>query len=211
MLARFRDPDLRRQIIEEAEQAMNLRFGGPEGVLLLSANLELTAAIEEMKLDSPGEAVIRLLEESEHTIIARFGAESDLVEIMRHPTASISCDCGASTSERVHPRYYGTFPKVLGEYVREKAVMTLENAIYKMSGLPAKTIGLVDRGLIKPGMAADITVFNPRTITDRATYEEPTALSEGISYTIVNGQLAWDRGQATRLQAGRTIRRRSIN
>ena len=207
MLARFRDPALRAQIITEAEQAMRLRFGGHQGVYLMQSQRELTVAMQELELDSPGEAVIQLLEESGQGIIARFGLEEDLIEIMQHPTASIACDCGASTSERTHPRYWGSYPKVLGEYVREKQQLSLENAIYKMSGLPAKTIGMSDRGVIRPGMLADITVFDPETVIDHATYDNPTLLSDGIIHTLVNGQIAWSNGATTNIQSGRILRR----
>jgi len=207
MLARFRDPALRAQIITEAEQAMRLRFGGHQGVYLMQSQRELTVAMQQLELDSPGEAVIQLLEESGQGIIARFGLEEDLIEIMQHPTASIACDCGASTSERTHPRYWGSYPKVLGEYVREKQQLSLENAIYKMSGLPAKTIGMSDRGVIRPGMLADITVFDPETVIDHATYDNPTLLSDGIIHTLVNGQIAWSNGATTNIQSGRILRR----
>ena len=207
MLARFRDRELRTQIISETEQALELRFGGSQGIYLLQTQRELADAMQELELDSAGEAIIQLLEESSQYIIARFGIEADLVEIMQHPTASISCDCGASTSDRIHPRYWGTYPKVLGEFVREKQKLTLENAIYKMSGLPAKTIGMDDRGFIQTGMVADITVFNPDTVIDHATYDNPSQMSDGIIHTLVNGQLAWTNGKTTRLQAGRILQR----
>ncbi len=207
MLARFRDPELRAQIIREAEQALQLRFGGPTGVYLLQSQRELANAMEELELSSPGEAVIRLLEETRQGIIARFGHEDDLIDILQHPTASISCDCGASTSEKVHPRYWGSFPKILGEYVRDKQQLTLENAIYKMSGLPAKTIGMDDRGIIKPGMLADIVVFNSETIIDHATYDKPTLMSDGVIHTLVNGRVAWSNGAATGIQSGVILRR----
>jgi len=140
-------------------------------------------------------------------IIARFGAEVDLVAIMQHPTTSIACDCGASLSERLHPRGWGSYPRVLGEYVREKKVLSLQAAIHKMTALPARTIGMLDRGLLKPGMAADIAVFDAESIIDHATYQDPTAVSEGVVYTIVNGGIAWRNGAATGVQGGKTLAR----
>jgi N-acyl-D-aspartate/D-glutamate deacylase len=205
MLARFADPDLRARIVEEANEAMQLRFGGPEGVYLIQSQRELGDVMEELQIDSPAEAVIQILEEAGQGIIARFGLEDDLIEIMQHPTSSIACDCGASISDRIHPRFWGTYPKVLGEFVREKRVVTLENAIHKMSGLPAQTLGLRDRGLIKQSMAADLVVFDPETVIDHATCANPTLISEGIIHTIVNGRLAWQDGAATGVQAGRTL------
>ena len=211
MVTRFREPALRKQIIREAEEAMKLRFGGYEGIFLMDSQRELADAMQEFGIDSPGEAVIRLLEEKNQVIIARFGIESDLIAIMQHPTASIACDCGASLQERVHPRSWGSFPKVLGEFVREKKVLTLEEAIYKMSGLPAKTISMTDRGTLETGKAADLVVFNPTTVIDKATYAEPTLMSEGIVHTLVNGQFAWKDGEAAGIKAGKTLKRRSMN
>jgi len=207
MLARFGDPDQRAQIVAEAERAMQLRFGGPGGVYLLHSQRELSAAMQDLGLDSPGETVIRLLEESAQSIIARFGTEADLIAIMQHPTASIACDCGASTSDQIHPRYWGSYPKVLGEYVREKGALSLEQAVHKMTGLPARTIGMTDRGLLRPGAVADITVFDPATIIDHATYDNPGLMSEGIVYTLVNGAVAWRNGTATGAQSGQVLRR----
>jgi len=207
MLERFAQPDLRAQIIEEAERAMTLRFGGYESVYLLQSQRELADAMTEMGLDSPGEAVIRLLEESGQGIIASFGAEADLIEILQHPTASIACDCGASVSDRVHPRYWGSYPRVLGVYVREIQALSLEEAIYKMTGLPARIIGMNERGLIQPGMKADLTVFDPDQVIDHASYESPALMSEGIIHTIVNGEFAWRDSAATGVRAGRVLTR----
>lgn len=86
-------------------------------------------------------------------------------------------------------------------------MLSLEQAIHKMSGLPAQTIGMEDRGLLKVGMAADMTIFDPSTIIDQATYQEPTLPSEGIIHTIVNGQFAWQNGAATGAKAGKTLKR----
>ncbi len=207
MLERFQDSGLRNQIIAEAEQAMDLRWGGPSGVLV-GGQRELTDIMDELDTDSHGEAVIRVLEEADTGVILRFGSEEDLIAIMQHPTVSIACDCDAIPVDSInHPRYWGTFPKVLGEYVREKGVLTLDEAIYKMTGLPAKTIGIKDRGLLKPGMAADITVFDPETIIDHATFENPTAMSEGIIHVILNGEFAFTDGSVTGVQAGEVLKR----
>ena len=207
MLQRFRDGELRQQIIEEAEQAMDLRWGGPTGVLV-GGQRELTDIMDVLGTDSHGEAVIRVLEEADTRVILRFGSEEDLIAIMQHPTVSIACDCDAIPEDSInHPRYWGTFPKVLGEYVREKGALTLEEAVYKMTGLPAKTIGIKDRGLLKPGMAADITVFDPATIIDHATFENPTARPDGIVHVILNGEFAFTDGSVTGVQAGEVLKR----
>lgn len=207
MLERFRDSELRASIIEEAEASMDLRWGGPSGVFV-GGQQELTDIMNDLETDSHGEAVIRILEESDNGVILRFGSEEDLIKIMQHPSVSIACDCDAAQEgEPVHPRYWGTFPKVLGEYVREKGALSLENAIYKMTGLPAKTIGIEDRGLLKPGMAADITVFDPAIIIDHATFDAPTAKPEGIEYVVINGEMAFSNGVVTGVQAGEVLSR----
>ena len=208
MLQRFQDPELRSRIIAEAEQAMNLRWGGASGVYIFGSQQELTDVMTELGTDSAGEAVIRILEEADNGVILRFGSEEDLIEILQHPTVSIACDCDSvPEGARVHPRYWGTFPKVLGEYVREKQALSLENAVYKMTGLPAATIGLEDRGRTKPGLAADLTVFDPATVIDNATYENPTAKPDGIVYVLVNGEFAYSNGVASGIQAGRVLSR----
>ena len=109
----------------------------------------------------------------------------------------MACDCGASTATRVHPRFYGSYPRVLGRYVREQKIMTWEQAIRKSSWLPAATIGMTDRGLLAIGMAADIAVFDPNTVIDRATYESPALPSEGVRFVLVNGAVALKDGVPT--------------
>jgi N-acyl-D-aspartate/D-glutamate deacylase len=208
MLERFKDPQLRARIVRETEQAMNARFGGPSGVYLPRTGQELVDIMREQQV-SAGEAVIRILEEGNTTAILRFGAESDLVKILRHPTTSIACDCGATTDTRQHPRAFGTFPRVLGRYVREQKVLTWEDAIRKMTALPANTIGIVDRGYLAPGMAADIAVFDPDAVVDHATYQDPGKLSEGIKYVLVNGRIALADGKPTGAQGGHMLLRSS--
>ena len=111
--------------------------------------------------------------------------------------------------EAAHPRAYGTFPRVLGRYVREQQVLTWEDAVRKMTGLPAATVGLVDRGLLAAGMAADVVMFDPVSVIDHATFEAPTLQSEGIRAVVVNGQLALRDGRPTGLRAGQALRRTS--
>jgi N-acyl-D-aspartate/D-glutamate deacylase len=107
----------------------------------------------------------------------------------------------------VHPRYYGTFPRVLARYVREEGLLALEAAVRKMTSLPAERFGLEGRGRIEPGACADIVVFDPERVTDRATFEAPHAFAEGIDLVVVNGSVAWDGKPGVR--AGRSLRRAS--
>lgn len=206
MLKRFADPALRARIVAEAETAMRARFGGPEGISLPSLKQELTDVMRARGVGA-GEAVVRLLEEGSPGIIARFGSEADLVKILQFPATSVACDCGAVVGNSAHPRYHGTFPRVLGRYVREQGALTWEDAVRKMSGLPAATIGLVDRGRLAPGMAADVVVFDPATVLDHATFAEPMRPSVGIRHVLVNGRLALRDGAPTGQRAGRPLRR----
>jgi len=207
MLKRFADPAQRERIISESEQAMAARFGGPQGVYLPRTQQELTAVMKDMNAGA-GETIVRLLEAAgDPGAILRFGSEADLVKILQHPATSMACDCGASTATRVHPRFHGSYPRVLGRYVREQQIMSWEEAVRKSSALPAATIGLIDRGLIALGMAADLVAFDPATVIDRATYEQPTLTSEGIRHVLVNGKAALTNGTATGAQGGRALLR----
>lgn len=135
--------------------------------------------------------------------------EEDVVRIMQHPFTMHASD-GSLEKFGVahpHPRSYGTFPRVLGYYVREKKVLPLEEAVRKMTSLPASRLGLANRGVIKPGNAADIVVFNPSTIIDKATFERPHQYPEGIPYVIVNGVVTVDGGKMTPNRGGKVVRK----
>ncbi len=207
MLKRFADPVLRARIIKEAEEAIAARFGGPESIYLPRTQQELTAVMKEMNAGA-GETILRILERgNDPGAIIHFGIEEDLIKILQHPSTSMACDCGATTQTRMHPRFYGSFPRVLGRYVREQKIMSWEQAIRKSTWLPAATIGMSDRGLIALGMAADIVVFDPNTIIDRATYDDPALPSEGVKHVFVNGTLALKDGVATGNKSGRALLR----
>ena len=205
MLKRIADPATRAKVIAEAERAMTARFGGPQGVFLPRTGQELTAVMKEMNAGA-GETVLRILEQGDPGAILRFGSEEDLIDILKDPVTSMACDCGATVATRgMHPRFFGSYPRVLGRYVREQKIMTWEQAIRKSTWLPAATIGMTGRGLIAPGMAADVAVFNPATVIDRATYENPGVRSEGIEFVIVNGVVALDRGEPTGARSGKAL------
>jgi N-acyl-D-amino-acid deacylase len=132
--------------------------------------------------------------------------EQDMREILRHRCCMVGSD-GLPHDSLPHPRLWGTFPRVLGHYARELKVISLEMAVHKMTGLSAVTFSLTDRGLVAAGMKADITVFNPETVIDRATYDAPTQLAEGIVHVFVNGALAWTQNAATPGRSGRFLTR----
>ena len=132
---------------------------------------------------------------------------------MKQPWVSVGQDAGAVSpdstgkwGERGHPRGFGTFPRILGRYVRQDSVITLEFAIRKMTSLAAQRVGINDRGLLKPGMFADITVFDPAAIIDNATFKQPQQLSTGVTHVMVNGQLVVDAGKVTPALPGRALR-----
>lgn len=140
-------------------------------------------------------------------------SEDALRYAMKQPWVSVGQDAGARSpdstgkwGERGHPRGFGTFPRILGRYVRQDSVIALEFAIRKMTSLAAQRVGLSDRGLLKPGMYADITVFDPSTIIDNATFEQPSQLATGVSYVFVNGVPVVDGGQVTAALPGRALR-----
>ncbi len=136
--------------------------------------------------------------------------ERDVERIMKHPMTMFGSD-GRLTQPgegHPHPRWYGSFPRILGQYVREKEVLRLEEAIHKMTGMPAERLGIRDRGRIQVGMKADLVVFNPETIRDRATFEDPHQYSIGVEYVFVNGKPIVTPGGLTNYRTGEVIRHR---
>jgi dihydroorotase/N-acyl-D-amino-acid deacylase len=134
-------------------------------------------------------------------------SERDLVRILRHPATMVASDGEVPTFGRAnpHPRSYGTFARVLGVYVREKKVLSLEEAIRKMSAFPAARLGFSDRGVLRVGMKADMAVFDPATVRDLATFDKPHQYAEGFSHVIVNGQVIVENGQMTDARPGRVL------
>jgi len=134
--------------------------------------------------------------------------KEDVKNIMKHPQTMIASDgrLVRPGDGHPHPRWYGTFPRILGHYVRENKILSLSEAIYKMTLLPAKTIGLANRGILKEGMKADITIFDSKTIIDKATFKKPHQYSEGIYYVIVNGKLAIYDKEFLNIKAGEVLR-----
>jgi N-acyl-D-aspartate/D-glutamate deacylase len=138
-------------------------------------------------------------------------SEADMQLIMQQPWTSIGSDGSAVNPDgptgrsHPHPRYYGTFPRVLGRYVRELKTITLPEAVKKMTSMNADKIGIKDRGRLKESVFADVTIFDPDRVSDRATFENPHQFPVGIEYVIVNGQLTIDKGQHTGALAGQVI------
>ena len=139
-------------------------------------------------------------------------SEADVAAAVASPWVGVGSDLGAVAPDgplnmrRVHPRAYGTFPRILGHYVREEHALTLETAIRKMTAVAASRMGLHQRGLLEEGYFADVTVFDPATVADRATFEDPHQPSVGIRYVMVNGRLTMDDGHLTGERPGRALR-----
>jgi len=149
-----------------------------------------------------------LMEEQLNVVVIIFHThrtEEDVCRLMRHPLQIVGSD-SILVGGYPHPRGYGTFPRCLGRYVRDMGLLTMEEAIRKMTYLPARRFGLIDRGLLKPGLAADIVVFDPETIADKATYEHPRQFPMGIEYVLVNGELVVDDGHHTGRTPGRALK-----
>ncbi len=224
ILKQLRDETFRGKVLAAIVSSIeNDRGGGdPANVVLAAcawdpslAGKSLAQVLRDrgrpVTIPRAAELVVEIVEKGGCSAIYHAINEEDLVRIMQHPATMIASDAapGIPTFGKAvpHPRAYGTFARVLGLYVREKHVLTLEQAVRKMSSFPAQRIGMRDRGLIRPGLKADVVVFNPATIIDRATFEKPHQYAEGVSAVIVNGQVALKGGQMTGNRAGRIVRR----
>lgn len=228
MLSRLRDMRIRQQLKKEIPadskdwENIYLGSGGASGVLIGSVvkpELEalqgkrLSQIAEEQNKD-PLDALMDLIlaDHGQTGAIYFMMNEADLRAAMKSPFVSFCTDSGARAVDgplsraKSHPRGWGSYPRILGRYVRTEHQLTLEQAVHKMTGMPAKRVGLSERGLLRNGMFADITIFDPRQVIDRATFEAPNQYPEGIKYVIVNGQISVDDGKRTPALAGRPLR-----
>lgn len=217
MVARLRDSTVRTRLRDERGEWGSRR---PETVLLDAVRTDSLKKYQGLRLDSigtlrgqePYEAAFDILATDPGAGAIYFSmSEDDLRTALRQPWISIGQDAGArqldTTGEgRGHPRAFGTFPRILGRYVREDSVLALEDAIRKMTSLAAQRVGLDARGVLKRGMYADITIFDPATVADRATFERPHQLAAGVRHVIVNGTLVVEGGTPTGARPGRALR-----
>jgi N-acyl-D-aspartate/D-glutamate deacylase len=151
---------------------------------------------------TPIQLYIEMVRDGDAEIIGKSMVEDDIRQFYQWPWTMVSSDGGIGMR---HPRAAGTFPKVLGRYVRDLKWLTLEEAIRKMTLLPARRLGLSDRGTLRRGNIADLVLFNPDTVMDRSTYQEPERLPDGIEYVWVNGILVWEKGKHTGARPGRIL------
>jgi N-acyl-D-amino-acid deacylase len=227
MVARLKDPSTRARIRKDMETDSSgwdnewLEVPGPEAILvsvvqnpkLLPLQGKTIAQIAKTQNKDPIETVFDLLIDDPGMSVAVFGmSEQDVAYALKQPWVSIDNDSQGTAPEGVlgkehpHPRAYGTFPRILRKYVREEKLLTLEDAIRKFSALPAQRMRLTDRGVLKQGMWADIAIFDPMTVRDVATFEDPNQLSVGMEYVLVNGVPVIEKGKMTNALPGRVLR-----
>ena len=229
LLEWIKDPKQRERIKKEIREGLPgwynhyTAVGGDWGRMLVSGNNSYAGLTMDrvMSLRTQGKENVDLLDELLDLLLEQDGSvptvfahhtEEDMRLALRQPWCSIGSDgsayavSGPLKRGNPHPRNFGTFPRVLGIYVREQRLLTLEDAVRKMTSLNAAKIGLVDRGTLRVGAFADITLFDPARVIDRSTYTEPFQYPEGIEYVLVNGQLVLDRGTHTGARPGKALR-----
>ena len=228
LIERLKDPATRARIRKDLLTPSNTwdnewqEIPGPEAILigivqnpkLLPLQGKNLAEVAKLWSKGPMDALFDLLiEDNAFTGVAVFGmSEPDVVLALRQPWVSIDNDSSGASPEGLlgqehpHPRGYGTFPRILRKYVREEKKLTLEGAIRKFSALPAQRLRLTDRGVLKTGMWADVVVFDPATIHDVATFENPNQLAQGMEYVLVNGEPVIDEGKMTGKLPGKVLR-----
>jgi N-acyl-D-aspartate/D-glutamate deacylase len=228
LLERLRDPAARRRMHDEVLHGLPNWYnhylatgGGWSGMLLVSLQNERNKPFQGKRMSDliaarggdPVDALFDVLVEEGGSVPTVFfhHSEPDMQLVLKQPWTSIGSDGSAVNPEgptgrsHPHPRYYGTFPRVLGRYARDLKVITLPDAVRKMTSLNADKIGLKDRGRLKEGGWADVTVFNSATVIDKATFENPHQFPVGIEYVIVNGVVTVERGRHTGALAGRVL------
>jgi dihydroorotase/N-acyl-D-amino-acid deacylase len=228
-LGRLKDPATRERIKKDMDDANattweNQWYGanGGDGVMLSSVlnndlrkyeGMTLTQIGKAMGKD-PRDAVIDLViaDRGESSVITAIMSEDDVRNALKHPLVGVGTDSAAKAEDgrlsesKSHPRAWGSFPRILGRYVREERLLTLEEAIRKMTSKAAARVHLPDRGLLRPGMAADITIFDPATIRDVSTFEDPKHYSVGVRHVLVNGRRVVADGVITSERPGRPLR-----
>lgn len=228
MEERLRDPALRQRILDEmhtpSDQWENLGIlaGSPDRILLAAFRTDALkpligktlGEVARMRGKSPQETAIDLVLEDQEGVGAMYFlmSEENIQEEIRQPWVSFGSDAGSPAPEGVflrsnpHPRAYGNFARLLGKYVREEKVIPLQEAIRRLSSLPATNLGIERRGLLRPGYFADVVVFDPQTISDHATFEKPHQYSTGVSQVFVNGVQVLRDGEHTGAKPGRVVR-----
>lgn len=185
------------------------KVGGPGNILITryqhdpGFEFKTLETIAGERNVTPVKLFMEILENGGANIVCRSMSERDVEAFYQDPLVMVASDGGIDSR---HPRKAGTFPRVLGRLVRQKGLLTMEQAIHKMAGMPARRLGLKDRGLLRPGYRADLILFDPDVVIDRAEFQYPDRLSEGILLTLVNGTPVWRDGKTTGNLPGTILR-----
>jgi N-acyl-D-amino-acid deacylase len=227
LVARLQDPTtrekIRKDMLSPSKDWQNewqeipgpdaIMIGAVENTTLLPMQGKRLSEIAKLWNKDPMDALFDFLIQDPSTGVAVFGmSQPDVTLALQQPWVAIDNDSEGTSPEGIlgqahpHPRAYGTFPRILAKYVREEKVLSLEEAIRKFSALPAQRMRLTDRGVLKTGMWADVVVFDPATVHDRATFDDPNQLSEGMDYVLVNGVPVIDQGKMTGALPGKVLR-----
>jgi len=219
-LVRLKDSAARAKVKADTVRLLRDERGGgdPQNVQLARCDWDMSLAGTRLgdltknrgsapTLDNAAETVLWIVEQGNCSAIFHAIDEQDLQRILRHPATMIGSDGEVQVFGRgsPHPRSYGTFVRVLARYVRELNVLTLEDAVRKMSAFPAQRVGLADRGVLREGLKADLVVFDPVRVRDLATFARPHQYPEGVSHVVVNGQVVVDSGTPTAARPGRVL------
>jgi N-acyl-D-amino-acid deacylase len=204
LLSNLSDAAIRPKLIQEMTENLKRR-GGAETLLMTSAPDtrivgKTLAQIATERKESAIDAAIEIIKAGGSSVASFNMKEADIEAFMRQPWV-MTCSDGSEG----HPRKYGTFPRKIHEYVYERHILSLEAAVHSSTQLTAETLGLKDRGLLKPGYFADVLVFDPKTYNEAATYLQPEIFATGVRFLLVNGKLAIDNGALTKVQAGRAL------
>jgi N-acyl-D-amino-acid deacylase len=228
LVERLKDPATRARIRKDMETPSKNwdnewdEITGPQDVMITVVQnpalkkyqgKRLTDVASAMKKDPMDALFDLLIEDKAYTDCAVFGmSEPDVALALQQPWVSVDNDSSGTSPEGIlgeehpHPRAYGTFPRILRKYVREEKKLTLEDAIRKFSAQPAQRMRLIDRGVLKKGMWADVVVFDPETISDVATFDDPNRLSKGMDDVLINGTLVIENGKMTGVLPGKVLR-----
>jgi N-acyl-D-amino-acid deacylase len=216
MLQRLRDDSEREKISKEMIESRGLDWGW-DNILVTSIKTEANKPYEGLHINEisdkrkqePLEALLDIILEEENaaTMVSFSMSEEDVCTVMRSPLQMV-CTDGIALG-KPHPRAYGTFPRILGHYSKQ-GVLSLEVAIRKMTSFPAQTFKIHDRGILRPGMFADITIFDPALVIDTATYSDPINFPRGIEYVLVNGMITVCKGKHTENRAGMVLKHKYI-
>ena len=218
MLKRIDDPQSREKLYQQVEENLRRR-GGAESLMIAGyppereyEGLRLSEVAEQVD-STPVQTALDLLRRADASFVSFVMDEEDVETIMQGDRVMVGSDgravaaCGQLSKGHPHPRYFGTFPRVLGHYRRDRGVVSLQEAVRKMTSMPAEKLGLTDRGVIREGGRADLVLFDPDTVEDRATFENPKQCPVGIEMVMVNGQIVIDDEKHTGACAGEVLRR----